>query len=134
VKKLEKDIFFKVFLLIVGVAILFYLVTYSYFKYFTIEVLANKNLSSTQIINEFNSISIELALVTIVLVGILFILLKKTTKKILDDLNELNHYVEDISQNKNYDAVIHIKNYIEFLQISIQLKNIIKRVYKKDKK
>ena len=133
-KKLEKDIFFKVFLLIVGVAILFYLVTYSYFKYFTIEVLANKNLSSTQIINEFNSISIELALVTIVLVGILFILLKKTTKKILDDLNELNHYVEDISQNKNYDAVIHIKNYIEFLQISIQLKNIIKRVYKKDKK
>jgi nitrate/nitrite-specific signal transduction histidine kinase len=59
-------------------------------------------------------------------------ILKKYTKKIDDDLSSIIDYIEDIN-NKKYNSIIKVDNYLEFLQISIILKNIAKRLKQKTK-
>jgi len=59
--------------------------------------------------------------------------IKQKLKKLTDDINTISTYVEDIN-NKNYNAIVKVENYIEFLKISINLKNIAKRLNSKTKR
>jgi hypothetical protein len=71
---------------------------------------------------------------SIVLELVAFFTLRKYLAKLDDDVNAIKTYVKEISQKKNYDAIIKIKNYTDFLEISLILKNIVKRLKQKEKK
>lgn len=60
---------------------------------------------------------------------VVFYYLKKQNEQLIEDVDELSEHILDIS-NKDYRANITIKYYSEFLQISLALKNIIKRLVK----
>jgi len=68
------------------------------------------------------------------LVFLLFKVLTKIRKNILEDVDSLSEYLHNISENKQYDSKLYIKHYLEFLHISIVLKNIVKRLRAKTKK
>ncbi len=59
----------------------------------------------------------------------IFYLLKKQNDELIEDVEELSEYILDIS-HKKYTSSINIKHYAEFLQISLFLKNVIKRLNK----
>ena len=60
-------------------------------------------------------------------------ILKKHNDEIISDTIKLKKYLGSIS-NKEYNAVLHIKYFKEYLEISVMLKNIVKRLNQKDKK
>ena len=64
---------------------------------------------------------------------VVFYLLKRKKEKIIYDTQKLISYLQELN-DKNYEAVFKTKYIAEFLQIEILLKNIIKRLHKRDKK
>jgi len=62
-----------------------------------------------------------------------YLVYKKIVKDISYDLNQVKNYLEEINE-KNYEAVIKTKHFSEFLQIELLLKNISKRLRKRDGK
>jgi signal transduction histidine kinase len=50
----------------------------------------------------------------------------------LYDIEQLTNYLDEIS-NKNYKAIIKTKYFYEFLQISLLLKNLVKKLSNRDK-
>ena len=56
--------------------------------------------------------------------------LKKFVFKLDKDINALTEYLEELN-DKNYEAELEIHHNLEFLKISLLLKNIVKRLYKK---
>lgn len=56
--------------------------------------------------------------------------LKKFVFKLDKDLSALITYLEELNV-KNYEAELQIHHNLEFLKISVLLKNIVKRLYKK---
>jgi hypothetical protein len=59
-----------------------------------------------------------------------YYVLKKFVIRLDYDINALVEYLEELNA-KNYDAQLEIKHSLEFLKISLLLKNIVKRLYKK---
>lgn len=80
---------------------------------------------------------LELFLLIVLTMGInffiIFYIFKKQNKKIVSDSDEVINYLKEIL-DKNYEAVIKTKYFSEFLQIEILLKNIVKRLHKRDNK
>jgi len=85
------------------------------------------------ILSLFYELWMTLALLFIIILGILYFIVRQLNKRVLYDIKQLKEYVNEI-ESKKYDAVIHIKYIYEFLEISLILKNVIKRLQKKDKK
>ena len=56
----------------------------------------------------------------------------KMSKHIRYDIAQITHYLDEIS-NKNYKAVIKTKYFNEFLQISLLLKNLVKKLASREK-
>jgi len=59
--------------------------------------------------------------------------LKEIHHNLSEEMDQFKKYLESIAA-KDYEAVLHIKYFYELLEISLILKNIIKRLYQKDKK
>jgi len=85
------------------------------------------------ILKLFNELWITLTILFIIILGVLYLIARQLNKRVLYDIKQLKEYVDEI-EAKKYDAVIHIKYIYEFLEISLILKNVIKRLHKKDKK
>lgn len=85
------------------------------------------------LIDIFHSSWFILFLVYIIVFSTLGIYIKQKLTKLTNDISTISKYVEDIN-NKNYNAIVKVDNYIEFLKISINLKNIAKRLNSKTKK
>ncbi len=68
------------------------------------------------------------------LVFILYVIsyyaVNKFIVKLARDIDALTKYLEELNE-KNYDAHLEIHHNLEFLKISLLLKNIVKRLYKK---
>jgi len=75
----------------------------------------------------------EIAGVLLIGYGAIFVVLHFFYKKIDKDLSKIVHYLEKIDE-KEYDAKLKIKHHLEFLHISVLLKNLVKRLHNKDKK
>lgn len=58
----------------------------------------------------------------------------KVLNNVNSDLEQIKNYIHDISEHKDYSSTVNIKNFTEFLQISLVLKNIVKRLNQKEKK
>ena len=71
--------------------------------------------------------------VFIILSLLLFLFLRHYFKNIEKDINAITEYTHDINE-KEYTSEVKIMHYVEFLHLSVLLKNIAKRLYQKDKK
>ena len=73
-------------------------------------------------------------LVVFVILSLVFCLfLRHYFKNIEKDINAITQYTHDINE-KEYTSEVKIMHYVEFLHLSVLLKNIAKRLYQKDKK
>ena len=64
---------------------------------------------------------------------IALIITSKISKRVSYDISQISNYLNEIS-NKNYKAVIKTQYFSEFLQISLLLKNLLKKLANRDKK
>jgi signal transduction histidine kinase len=101
-------------------------------------VYKNKNIyirlsmSLAQVMSDFYSLWSKLALVFFVVLLIAFYASKKMSEKILYDIEQITYFLDEVS-NKNYNAIIKTKYFYEFLQISLMLKNLVKKLSSRDK-
>ncbi len=84
-------------------------------------------------LDTYNTIWAEIILVTIFFGFIAFLYVKKFAEALLEDVENFSDYIEEINK-KNYDAVVKIQHYKEFLKMSLVFKNIVKRLGQKKKK
>ena len=133
-KKIKQDTFTKILMIFVGVFSVLSIVSYVLFKHFFLITLSKTSLNIELITSQYNSIWIEIFVVFIVLFIVVAYLLRKLNTKLEEDINAIDTYVKEISEYKNYDAVIKIKHYLEFLEIAVVFKNIAKRLKQKEKK
>lgn len=133
-KKLKNDIFLKTILIFLIVFVILFFISYAISKHFILSLVLSEPHQIEQTIEAFNIVWLKISLVFFVLMMIAYFILKSLRNKIYEDLDSLSAYLYEISQNKNYEKSVKIKHYIEFLQITVSLKNIIKRLAQKDKK
>ncbi len=133
-KKLKNDIFYKTILIFIGVFVLLFFISYAISKHFILSLIISEPHLLQQTIEGFNLVWLKISLVFLVLMIVAYFILKSLRNKIYEDLDSLSEYLYEVSQNKNYEKSVKIEHYIEFLQIAVALKNIIKRLAQKDKK
>ena len=133
-KKIREDAFIKIFMIFVGVFFFFFIGFYILFENFLLELISQNHLNTQELLPSFNFLFLEFFLFALSILLFVFYMLKKINTKLEDDIQEIKNYVTEISSHKNYDAIIKIKNYTEFLEISLILKNIVKRLKQKEKK
>ena len=64
---------------------------------------------------------------------IFFLFLRLYLRNIERDIDAITQYTHDINE-KEYTSEVKVMHYVEFLHLSVLLKNIAKRLYQKDKK
>ncbi|EQB39890.1 hypothetical protein M947_04735 [Sulfurimonas hongkongensis] len=84
------------------------------------------------IMSEFYSLYSKLFLLFLVVVVLAFYISKRMSEKVLLDIAQITNYLDEIS-SKNYKAVIKIKYFYEFLQISLMLKNLVKKLHSRER-
>ncbi len=85
-----------------------------------------------QIMSEFYALWSKLITAFVVIFLIAFYISKKMSERIVYDIHQITKYLDEIS-NKNYKAVIKTKYFYEFLQISLMLKNLVKKLSNREK-
>lgn len=102
-------------------------ILYNYLK----EVVQNSNNDINIVISGISIVFLFAGISILILSSIVYIFLKRQNNKLLKDVKALSNHIGEISQ-KDYKSKVEIKYYQEFLQISLFLKNILKRLNKKD--
>ncbi|MDD3443265.1 MAG: ATP-binding protein [Sulfurimonas denitrificans] len=97
------------------------------------EVYIRLSMSLAQIMEDFYSLWIKLLFVFLSILVIALFVSRKMSKKVVYDIEQITNYLDEIS-NKNYKAIIKTKYFYEFLQISLLLKNLVKKLSKNEKK
>ena len=133
-KKIKQDTFTKVIMIFVGVFSVLFVVIYALLRHLLLETLSQTSLDTALIITQYNTVWITIFMISIGVFFSAFFYLKKINTKLEEDINAIDTYVKEISEHKNYDAVIKIKHYLEFLEIAVVFKNIAKRLKQKEKK
>jgi len=118
------QIFTKLFFTFVIAFLIFFVTTYSSLKLTIIQPAA---------IDVYNEVWIKLGIASIFILIIIYLTVKSMSYKLLEDVEHFQDYLEEIS-NKNYQAIVKIKYFHEFLEMSLRLKNIIKRLTNKEKR
>jgi len=96
------------------------------------KVYIRLSMSLGKIMSDFYSLWSKLVLAFIVIVLIAFYISKAMSQRIVYDIEQITKYLDEIS-NKNYKAVIKTEYFYEFLQISLMLKNLVKKLSNRDK-
>ena len=133
-KKIKQDIFTKIMMIFMGVFFILFVISYALFKYFLLNTLSQTSLNPELIISQYNTIWIEISMLATLLFISMVYILRKLNAKLEEDINAIDTYIKEISESKNYGAVIKIKHYLEFLEIAVVFKNIAKRLKQKEKK
>lgn len=116
--------FTKLFSLIAITFTLFFIASYFSIRLFVIQA---------EDLEIYNQIWLVLGVLLVFTLALLLFSIKSISYKFSQDVKELHDYLQEIS-DKNYDAVIKIRFIHEFLEMSLRLKNIIKRLNNKDSK
>lgn len=90
------------------------------------------SMSLKSVMDHFYALWIKLFVAFTVLLAIALIIAYKISKKAHYDILQITHYLDQISA-KNYRAVLKPEYFREFLQISIMLKNLVKKLHNRDK-
>lgn len=89
-------------------------------------------MSLESVMDHFYGLWIQLVGAFSVLIVIALIIAYNISKKTRYDILQITHYLDQISA-KNYRAVLKPEYFREFLQISIMLKNLVKKLHNRDK-
>lgn len=90
-------------------------------------------ISLAKVMDDFYALWINLVLLFVAMAFIAFYVSWRMSERVLYDIGQLTSYLDEIS-NKNYRAIIKTKYFYEFLQISLLLKNLVKKLSNRDKK
>ncbi|MCF6340098.1 MAG: ATP-binding protein [Sulfurimonas sp.] len=102
-------------------------------SYDTKSVYIRLSKSLSQVMDEFYTLWYRLFFVFLGIIFIATYLSRNMSQKIVYDIEQITSYLDEIS-NKNYKAVVKTKYFYEFLQISLLLKNLVKKLDKNDRK
>jgi signal transduction histidine kinase len=89
-------------------------------------------MSLESVMDHFYGLWIQLVAAFSVLIVIALVIAYNISKKTRYDILQITHYLDQISA-KNYRAVLKPEYFREFLQISIMLKNLVKKLHNRDK-
>ncbi|MFZ2891202.1 sensor histidine kinase, partial [Sulfuricurvum sp.] len=89
-------------------------------------------MSLESVMNHFYTLWIQLVGAFTILVIIALVIAYNISKKAHYDILQITHFLDQISA-KNYRAVLKPEYFREFLQISIMLKNLVKKLHSRDK-
>jgi signal transduction histidine kinase len=96
------------------------------------QIYIRLSMSLAQIMYDFYSLWTKLFFVFLVIVVIATFISKVMSQKVVYDIGQITNYLDEVS-NKNYKAVVKTKYFYEFLQISLLLKNLVKKLSKNEK-
>ena len=88
--------------------------------------------SLQKVLDDFYKLLYRLAGVLALLLFVVVYLAIRMSRKIRYDIAQLSAYLEEIS-DKNYKAVVKPRYFTEFLQISLLLKNLVKKLAKRER-
>ncbi len=88
--------------------------------------------SLESVMKDFYKLWTKLALVFTFFVLLALMISYKMSKKIQYDITQITRYLDEISNN-NYKAIIKTRFFNEFLQISLLLKNLVKKLQSREK-
>lgn len=97
------------------------------------QIYIRLSMSLSQIMYDFYSLWTKLFFVFLLILIIAAFISKSMSQRIVYDISQITNYLDEVS-NKNYKAVIKTKYFYEFLQISLLLKNLVKKLSKNEKK
>lgn len=129
---LKKDIYTKFFSAVIVLFFIVFAVAYMLIKELFITTLNPEQYDMVMIIDTYNTIWAEVFILFALLSGIIFVLVKFFTDKLLRDIEHFTEYIEEINK-KNYDAILKIQHYTEFLRMALTFKNLVKRLRPKSK-
>ena len=81
----------------------------------------------------FNKVWMILGGLYVFIMVLIYLSIKSINYKLSEDIEHFQGYLEEVS-NKNYESVVIIKYFHEFLEMSLRFKNIVKRLNNKDTK
>lgn len=96
-------------------------------------VYVRLSMSLAQIMKDFYSLWIKLIFVFALIAVVAAFISRAMSQKVVYDIAQITKYLDEVS-NKNYKAIIKTKYFYEFLQISLLLKNLVKKLSKNEKK
>ncbi|WP_321777616.1 HAMP domain-containing sensor histidine kinase [Sulfurimonas sp.] len=102
------------------------------FDYKEKKIYIRLSMSLAQVMKDFYSLSSKLAVVFFIVSLMAFYISKRMSEKIVYDIKQITNFLDEIS-NKNYKAIIKTKYFYEFLQISLMLKNLVKKLSSREK-
>jgi signal transduction histidine kinase len=85
-----------------------------------------------QVLNHFYDLSLKIAIIYVFILIISFYTSRTMSQQIIEDISRIKKYLDDIS-DKNYKSNLKVKYFQEFLEISLLLKNLVKKLDKRDK-
>ena len=121
--KIDKT-FTKLFFLIAILFLLFIVVSYFSLKLIIVD---------SENIELYNQVWMMLGALYLFILTLVYLSIKSINYKLSEDIEHFQDYLEEVS-NKNYQAVVKIKYFHEFLDMSLRFKNIIKRLNNKHSK
>jgi signal transduction histidine kinase len=90
------------------------------------------SVSLARIMDDFYLAWSRLAVVFLVFIILSLIISYNMSKKIQYDVTQISNYLDEIA-DKNYKAVIKTQYFNEFLQVSLKLKNLVKKLSSREK-
>jgi len=113
---------------------LFLQVAISFFLFFTISYFSLKLIIvDAGNIELYNQVWVILGGLYIFILILIYLSIKSINYKLSEDIEHFQDYLNEVS-NKNYEAIVIIKYFHEFLEMSLRFKNIVKRLNNKDTK
>ena len=116
--------FTKLFFLIATAFFIFFIASYFSCKYIIVDV---------ENIELYNQVWMILTALFLFILILIYLFIKSINYKLSKDVEEFHNYLEEVS-DKNYHTVVKIRYFKEFLEMSLRLKNIVKRLNNKDTK
>lgn len=97
------------------------------------QIYVRVSMSLAQIMYDFYSLWIKLFFVFILILFIATLISRAMSQRVIYDISQITNYLAEVS-NKNYKAIIKTEYFYEFLQISLLLKDLVKKFSKNEKK
>ncbi len=119
--------------MLVGVFVVLFSLAYFLLKDLLLSHLNPQHDNIVLIMDAYNTIWVEILVAFVVLGTVAFLYIKRLSDTLLEDVQHLGEYMQAIN-DKNYDAIIQIQHYTEFLKIALIFKNLVKRLKQKEKK
>ena len=101
-------------------------------KYHGQKIYIRLSKSLEKVLENFYSLSTRLMLSFLFFVSLALIISYNMSKKIRYDITQIINYLDEIA-DKNYKAVLKTRYFSEFLQISLQLKNLVKKLSNRER-